>query len=141
MKTHLEETKPVVITSFFKKLFWLLPVWKGVLPLNSSMCSDCFCWVTWQTVWTSEQPEFCWIMIIMPWKNWRKGCWNTWLSGSWKTTWRAPFCALSALLGLVKQVWEDQWPRPWAESSTGLRLEACVISLTFEDTGRGPLSL
>lgn len=21
------------------------------------------------TVWTSEQPEFCWIMIIMPWKN------------------------------------------------------------------------
>lgn len=29
MKTHLEETKPVVITSFFKKLFWLLPVWSS----------------------------------------------------------------------------------------------------------------
>lgn len=31
------------------------------------------------------------------------------------------------------EVWEDQWPRPWAESFIGLRLEACVISLTFED--------
>lgn len=114
---------------------------KGVLPLKNSIGSDDFCWIIWQTVWTFEQPGFFWIMTIMPWKNWRNECWNTWLSDSWKTPWRAPFFALLALLESVRQAWEDRWLRLWVESSTGLHLEECAISLTSEDTGRLLLSL
>lgn len=80
-------------------------------------------------------------MIITPWKNWRKECWSTWLLGSWKITWRVQFFASLALLELVKQVWEDRWPRLWVGSSTGLHSAECVTSLIFEDTGRILLSV